>query len=98
MLPTVNQYYQEASYQKLSITADVYGPFNVPIDSVCFGGSDTSGFSTVANSGIQAAQSAGVDLSPYESYMFVVPFLLNGQCFGEGCGLYWWISGTDRRY
>ena len=89
LMAAVSQFYPEASYQQFSVTADVYGPLNAPIDSVCLnptGASDShfgSSFTTVTNAGIQAADAAGIDLTPYESYMLVGSFP-SAQCAAAG--------------
>ena len=90
LMAVVSQYYPEVSYQQFSVTADVYGPLNAPIDSVCLdptGASDThfgSSFTTMTNAGIQAADAAGIDLTPYESYMLVGP-PLGAMCGSRAC-------------
>jgi uncharacterized protein (TIGR03437 family) len=78
-MTAVNQFYKEASYQQYSISADVYGPLSLPINAPCVTGSDTSTFSAVTNAGILAAETSGIDLSPYQSYAFIVPENLQ-QC------------------
>ena len=42
MLATVNQFYQEASYQQFSLTADVYGYLSLPINETCNDNGDTA--------------------------------------------------------
>lgn len=81
MLQTVNQYYQEASYQQYSVTGDVYGYLNLPVNESCAQLGDTastsSPFVTLTNAGIQAAENAGVNLSSYQSYVFIGPTATN---------------------
>jgi hypothetical protein len=79
-LNTVNQYYQEASYQQYSISGDVYGYLSLPINEFCSSnGSDNSGsdFTAITSAGIQAAQSANINLSTYQSYVFIGPTATN---------------------
>jgi len=52
----------------LSISGDVYGYLQLPINIDC---TDPNIFTTITNAGIQAAQGAGIDLSSYQSYVFV---------------------------
>jgi hypothetical protein len=83
LLENTNRYYQEASYGQFSITGDVYGYLKLPINETCTQGtSDGSNpaFSAITTAGIQAAKNAGIDLSLYDSYVFMSPTAT--QCFG----------------
>jgi hypothetical protein len=74
LMTTVNQYYQEASYQQFSVTADIYGYLSLPIKETCSSTADTGGnpaFTAITDAGIQAAQSNGIDLSPYRPTFFL---------------------------
>ena len=69
-LADLNRFFQEASYDQLSVSGDVFD-LQLPIDRDCRTTEDY--FGTITNSGIQAAKDAGIDLSPYQSYVFIGP-------------------------
>ncbi len=81
MMSTINQYFQETSYGQYSVTGDVYGYLSLPMNEPCTASSDTtsSAFTTITDAGVQAAANAGIDLSPYQSYLFVAP--TDPSCF-----------------
>ena len=75
---TTNQFYMEASYQKTSLTGDVFGWYTIPMNStVCDGWK-------LASDAKAAATAAGVNLSAYTRYVFAFP--------QNACG--WWGTGT----
>jgi len=76
----VNQFYEEASYNQLEIVRDAYGYSSLPVDIGC---TDTD-FSTIASAGIQAMITAGIDLSEYQSYVFVGPPADSCATYAEG--------------
>ncbi len=75
-LATINRYFQETSYGLLSVIGDVFGYLQLPIDLDCT--NDPNFFATITNAGIQAARTSGIDLSPYQSYMFLASNGSNG--------------------
>jgi hypothetical protein len=82
-LTTVNQFYQEASYGQYLVSGDIYGYLNLLINETCSNSSDTGSsdaFTAITNAGIQAAQNAGINLSAYQSYVFISPTAT--QCGG----------------
>jgi len=82
LLTTVNNFYAEASYQQYSILGDVYGYFSLPLNEFCSNGSENSAsdFIAITNAGLQAVTNSGIDLSPYQSVMFLGPTAT--QCGG----------------
>lgn len=75
---TTNQFYVEASYQKTSLTGDVFGWYTIPMNStVCDGWQ-------LASDAKAAATAAGVNLSAYTRIVFAFP--------QNACG--WWGTGT----
>jgi len=72
----VNQFYEEASYNQLSIAWDIYGYFTLPVNAGC---GDTN-FNNVTTAGIEAATQSGIDLSKYQSYVFIGPDGPNPSC------------------
>ncbi len=68
---SVNGYMQENSFQQTWLTGNVYGWYTIPVSyTVC----DTA---SIANYAKQAAQNAGVDLSPYKRFVYIFP---NNAC------------------
>jgi hypothetical protein len=75
-LTLLNEFFQEASYGRLSSTGTVYGYLQLPLSISVTCASDN--FTAITDAGIQAAKSAGIDLSPYQSYVFLGP--LSSAC------------------
>jgi uncharacterized protein (TIGR03437 family) len=84
LMTTVNQFYKEASYGQFSIQSDVFGYLNLPINETCTDLGDVSSpggsFAMITNAGLQAAKSAGIDLTPYGTVLFLGPTAT--QCYG----------------
>lgn len=90
---SVSGFYQEASYDNLTIAGDVYGYIALPIQSVCSQFADygpvttvnEAGFSEIQNASAQAAQAAGIDLNGYDTILVLGPEL-DSCSTGEAAG------------
>ncbi len=60
----VNNFYQENSSHQFSMQADIFGYVTLPINETC-------DFDTVVTAGKQKASNMGIDLTQYQSYVFV---------------------------
>ncbi|HEY3037528.1 MAG TPA: NEW3 domain-containing protein [Pyrinomonadaceae bacterium] len=91
MFTSVNDFYQESSYQQTWLTGDVFGWYTLPISSTTC---DQNAIATYAK---QAAIAAGVNLSAYNRYVYAYPSL---SCGWIGWGTYGgnpseaWINGV----
>ncbi|MGH9194434.1 MAG: NEW3 domain-containing protein, partial [Acidimicrobiia bacterium] len=65
VLGTVNDYYREASFGQTWLTGDVYGWFTLPFGSTC-------NTIDIGNAADEAAETAGIDLSPYGRFIYIV--------------------------
>lgn len=88
IMSTVNSFYQEASYGQFSLTWDVYGFFDLPLNETC-------DFITTANAGVSAASSAGIDLLHYQSYVFISPAISCSGSVGSISGGFITVRITD---
>ncbi|MFN8109419.1 MAG: hypothetical protein U0Y82_06180 [Thermoleophilia bacterium] len=87
----VSAFYLAQSFGHTSVSADAYGPYDATIT-----GCDPA---SVANQALDAAQTAGVDLSPYTNVMILMPDTPACSWLGLGVvsGSVTWLNGTTMR-
>jgi hypothetical protein len=89
---TVNDFYQESSYQQTWLNGDVFGWFTLPISG---GTCDTS---TIGFNAKQAATAAGINLAAYNRLVFAFPALstcgFSGASTVGGNPSQSWINGS----
>lgn len=88
MFSTANSFFQEVSFNHVSISGNVFGPFAIPHNST-----DACSYSSWGTSLHNAALAAGVDLSQYSRLIYVFP---NNSCSSTASG-YGTVGGNPSK-
>ncbi len=73
---SLNNYYKETSFNALSFTGDVIGPYNIDFNSISSCTSTT--WNTLTSLANSAATNAGYNLADYNHIIYVMPSSCNG--------------------
>lgn len=76
---STNQYYQETSFDQVSLSGDIFGWYTVPYDSRA--GCNDSSWESAAD---QAAAAQGIDLSVYPRHVYIWPRSISCSWSGKG--------------